>query len=261
MSNRFGGKIKQFARVGPNNETLIEYSLNQALCAGFNKIIFIVGKKTEKGFKEMFGENYKGVQIEYAFQDFDEELRDGPLGTLDALCSAQKFLDCPFVVCNGDDIYGEEAFKKLVNHLKENKNSAAIGYNVLESLSANGSVNRGLFEIDEKNNLISMVEVFDITKENFFKKGLTEKSLCGVNLFAFPPEIFNSFNKILIDFKEKNKGNRNIECLLPVEMGNLINQENLKIYVYSTSEKFIGVTNPGDEEVVRKILSHSNIYK
>jgi NDP-sugar pyrophosphorylase family protein len=255
ISSRFDGNIKQFARVGPNNETLIEYSLNQAIKAGFSKIVFIVGKKTEQSFREMFGDSYKGVPIEYAFQDFDEETRDRPWGTLDSLCCAENFLDCPFVVCNGDDIYGEEAFKKLTDHFKETNQCATIGYKVKNCLSENGSVNRGVFELDEENNMSSIKEIFNITKENFSEKGLDENSTCSVNIFLFTPGVINPMKKLLEEFKEKNKGDRRIECLLPEELTKVIVQKNLKIYVYPTTESFIGITNPGDENWVREILS------
>ena len=119
MSSRFGGKIKQFAKVGPEGETLIEYSLNQAIPAGFTKIVFIVGNKTEKPFKEMFGDSYKGIPIKYASQNFDSASRDKPWGTTDALCSAKELLDCPFIICNGDDLYGKY-IKMEVNY---NENS------------------------------------------------------------------------------------------------------------------------------------------
>ncbi len=255
MSNRFGGNIKQFARVGPNNETLIEYSLNQAIKAGFSKIIFIVGKKTKQGFIEMFGESYKGIPIEYAFQDFDESTRDRPWGTLDALCCAEKFLDCSFVVCNGDDIYGERIFKNLVNYFREKNQCATIGYSLGEVLPENGSVNRGIFKTDCMGNLKSIVETFDITKENLEEKGLKQDSHCSMNIFVLNPEIFNSLKKSLFEFKEKHKENRKIECFLPEELTNLISQKNLKIKVLPTFEKCIGVTNPEDEFWVREILS------
>ena len=119
LSARFGGKIKQFAKIGPNDETLIEISVNQALKAGFDKIIFIVGEKTEAPFKEKFGEEHKGISVKYALQTYDPKFRDRPWGAADALCVAKNLIDDSFVVCNGDDLYGEETFRILLNHLKE----------------------------------------------------------------------------------------------------------------------------------------------
>ena len=165
MSSRFNGKIKQFAKVGPNNETLIEYSLNQALPAGFTKIIFIVGEKTEQPFKEMFGDNYKTVPVKYTFQNYNKEKRDRPWGTLDALCCARDLINCPFVVCSGDDIYGKESFKTLVKHLKNNPTNATVGYKLKNVLSKVGTVNRGIFKTNSNNEVISIEEVFNINKE------------------------------------------------------------------------------------------------
>ena len=254
LSSRFGGKIKQFARVGPNNETLIEYSLNQALKAGFDKIIFIVGNKTEQGFREMFGNNYKGISVYYAYQEYDESQRDRPWGTNDALCCAEKLLDCPFVVCNGDDIYGEEAFQKLVNYSKENQTCATIGYKLGEVLSENGSVNRGIFEFDEKNNLISINENFGITKNNLYEKNLSKDSACSMNIFLLNPKVVGALREKLDLFKNKNKFDRKVECLLPGELTRLISDNHLKIKVLETNERCIGVTNPSDEESVRREL-------
>lgn len=115
ISSRFMGKIKHFAIVGSRGETLIEYSLKQALPSGFSKIIFIVGNKTEKPFREKFGNSYNGIPVYYALQFYDESLRDKPWGTTDALCSIKSLIDCPFVICNGDDLYGKILLEFLQN--------------------------------------------------------------------------------------------------------------------------------------------------
>ena len=144
ISSRFGGRIKQFAKVGPSEETLIEYSLNQALKAGFAKIIFVVGNMTEKPFKERFGDNYRGIPVYYALQKFDPKKRSRPWGTSDALCSIKEIIDCPFVVCNGDDIYGKNTFKTLFNHLKESNEEATVGFRLNEAIPEKGAVKRAI---------------------------------------------------------------------------------------------------------------------
>jgi dTDP-glucose pyrophosphorylase len=260
MSSRFGGRIKQFAKVGLNNETLIEHSLNQAIKAGFDKIIFIVGDKTEQGFKDMFGDFYKSIPVYYAFQKFDEVIRDKPWGTTDALCCAENLLDCPFVVCNGDDIYGEESFRKLIEHSNENKTCATIGYKLGEVLSENGSVNRGVFQFDDNKNLVSISEIFGITRENLEENNLKDNALCSMNIFLLTPQIVSELRKKLLAFKERNKSDRKIECLLPAELTNLINEQNLNIKVIETNDKCIGITHPEDEEIVRREL-YSKFYK
>jgi NDP-sugar pyrophosphorylase family protein len=256
LSSRFGGKIKQFARVGPNNETLVEYSLNQALPAGFSKIVFIVGEKTEMPFREMFGEEYRGIPVSYVLQKYDSSLRERPWGTTDALCSAKELLDCPFVVCNGDDLYGENSFRILVNNIKENKGSenATLGYRLKNVLPKNGKVNRGIFEIDKDNNVRFLKEVFEIEKTNLNEKGLSEDDLCSMNCFSFSPKVLDYLYEILKEFREKNKGDRRIECLLPADIGRLIQQGKLKLKIYPTEDIWLGVTNPEDEILVKEKL-------
>ena len=257
LSSRFGGKIKQFVKI-TDNETLIEYSLNQALPAGFNKIIFIVSEKTYPEFKEKFGNSYFGVPIKYALQSYNQEKRDRPWGTVDALCSAQQLIEEPFIVCNGDDIYGEESFKILFDHLKNqnNKNNnenATLGYKIGTVLPDTGKVNRGIFKI-ENSYVIHIEEVFDIEKNNLLEKNLTLESLCSMNIFALFPETLEKLNKILEKFKEKNKEDRKIECLLPVEHSNLIKTKEIKMKIYTSKDKWMGITNPEDEITIREML-------
>lgn len=254
MSSRFGGKIKQFARVGPRGETLIEFSIKQALGAGFNKIIFIVGDKTEVGFREMFGNSYRGVPVFYARQEFDSEVRDKPWGTADALCCTKSLIDCPFVVCNGDDIYGENSFRILFEHLKNGEGAATVGYKLGAVLSDNCGVNRGIFEIDDDGFVSDLRETFDIKRSDFEEGGLSSEDLCSMNIFGIFPEVFEALERELILFKEKNAGDRRAECLLPEELSKLVKNGFMKMKVYSTSDKWMGVTNPDDEEVARRAI-------
>ncbi len=261
LSSRFGGKIKQFAQVGPNNETLIECSMNQALLAGFSKIIFIVGNKTEQPFKKKFGNEYKRIPIQYALQNFNEQERDKPWGTTDAICTAKKLLDCPFVVCNGDDLYGETSFKTLVEHIKNSKESnptnATLGYKLKNVLPKQGKTNRGIFELNDDNTMKTLKEVFEITKQNLQEKNLTPESLCSMNIFAFAPKTLLLLDQILTKFKEQNKGDRKIECLLPEEVGKLIQQGKITVKVYPTNEEWLGVTNPEDETIIKEKLKNN----
>jgi NDP-sugar pyrophosphorylase family protein len=258
LSSRFGGKIKQFARIGPNNETLIECSLNQALRSGFTRIVFIVGEKTEQPFKEMFGKEYKGIPVSYAFQKYDSSSRERPWGTTDALCSAKELLKCPFVVCNGDDLYGENSFRILIRHIKENPGSenATLGYRLKNVIPEHGKVNRGIFEINPDKTVRFLKEVFDIEKSNLKEKGLSGDDLCSMNCFAFSPRILDYLYEILKEFKEKNKGDRRIECLLPADIGRLIQKGKLKLKIYPTEDIWLGVTNPEDEALVKEKLKN-----
>ena len=254
ISSRFGGKIKQFSKVGPEGETLIEYSLKQALSAGFSKIIFIVGNKTEKPFKEMFGNNYQGIPVYYALQKYDEEIRDKPWGTVEAVVAAKDFLDCSFVGCNGDDLYGEKAFKVLAEHLNNSKDEATVGYKLKEVLPQEGKTNRGIFNIDENNYIRYLKEVFDIEKSKLEEQGLKEDDLCSMNIFALHLKTIEMLKQILARFKQEHEGDRRAECLLPKEISRLIEGNKIKMKVYPVTERWFGITNPGDEEIVRKML-------
>ncbi len=258
ISSRFGGKIKQFAKV-TDTETLIEYSLNQALKSGFSKIIFIVGNKTQFPFKEKFGNEYKGIPVEYALQTYDETKRDKPWGTTDALCSIRDIINCPFIVCNGDDIYGKNTFRILFNHLKNNKNNddATAGYKLIEVLPEKGGVNRGIFNI-ENNYVKDMNETFNIEKSNLSATNTNSDDLCSMNIFALHPRTLKLLDKALKQFKEQHKEDRKKECLLPTELSNLIKEKKIKMKVYQTNDKWFGITNPGDEEVIREQLRELN---
>ncbi|MBD3247572.1 hypothetical protein GF378_03055 [Candidatus Pacearchaeota archaeon] len=256
ISSRFGGKIKQFAVVGEDGETLIERSLKQALPAGFTKIIFIVGNKTEKPFKEKFGDEYQGVPVYYALQNYDPEKRERPWGTTDAICAAKDLIDCPFVLVNGDDLYGENSFKIIADFLKESEDEsecATLGYDIMKVLPENGSTNRGIFET-ENDYVKNINEVFKIEKDKLSEKGLDENSLCSMNIFGLRKKVLNVLDEILDNFKQENQGDKNVECLLPVELSKLIDEGIIKMKLLSTPDKWFGVTNPGDEKVVQEQL-------
>lgn len=254
LSSRFGGRIKQFAEIGPNNETLIEYSMNQAIQSNFSKIIFIVGDLTETPFRKKFGNSYKGVKIEYANQKFDKELRDKPWGTVDALCSALHLINEPVIVCNGDDIYGKSSFKILDDHLKNNNQDATLGYKLIDTLPEKGSVNRGIFKI-ENNYVKNLEEIFEISKENYQEK-FDQETLCSMNIFALHIETIKKIKNRLDILKQKNSKERKLECLLPNEISNLIKERKIKMRIYPSNESWFGITNPEDELIVREKLKN-----
>lgn len=257
MSSRFGGKIKQFAKV-TDSETLIEYSINQAIKSGFTKIIFIVGNKTEQPFKEKFGNEYRGIPVYYALQEYDETKRDRPWGTTDALCSAKEIITEPFIVCNGDDIYGEKAFEILANHLKNRNEEATLGYKLINVIPETGKTHRGIFEIDKNNYVKSLTETFNIEKANLQATNSKSDDLCSMNIFALHPKTLKMLDEKLKIFKEKNKEDRKIEFLLPSEISNLIKENKIKMKIYPCNEKWFGITNPGDEDIIKEQLRELN---
>lgn len=257
LSSRFQGKIKQFAKIGPNQETLIEYSLKQALPVGFKKIIFIVGESTEQPFKNFFGNFYHGVPVQYSFQEYDKKTRDKPWGTIDALCSAKNLIKSPFIVCNGDDIYGEEAFQILVNHLQNQKHDATISYRLSDVLPEKGKVHRAIFQIDSNNYAKDLNEIFNIEKNNFQATNTKPEDPCSMNIFALRPKTIEKLNTRLELFKLAHQTHRTAECLLPNEISTLIKSNQIKMRVYPTNAKWFGLTNPKDEERVREALKNS----
>lgn len=256
LSSRFQGRIKQLSIVGPNNETLIEYSIKQALQAGFTKIIFIVGEKTEQPFKELFKDNYKGIPIEYVKQTFNPKERDKPWGTIDALCTLLPIIKTPFISCNGDDLYGKEAFQILTNHLRQNPNqNAAIGYKLSNTFEGTEKGNRAIFQTDKNNNVQKITETFDIEKDNYHKTNTKPDDLVSMNIWALNQQALSLLNRQLKIFKEQNKNNRTAECLLPNELSNLCKNNLIKMKLYPTNTATIGITYPGDEEKIRKLLA------
>jgi choline kinase len=247
ISSRFGGKIKQFADIG--GKTLIDFSLDQALKTPFSEIIFIVGEKTEAPFREKFGNFYKGIPVSYAMQKYNPEERDKPWGTVDAVCTIKT--DIPFVLCNSDDIYGEDSFRVIFEHLQKNEDNVTVGYVLEKVLPESGSVNRGIFK-ELRGSVLKIEENYNISRGNL--QGLSSKDLCSMNIFGLQPQVLNLLSEILREFKENNKGNRTIECLLSNEMSKLIESGKIKMKIYKTDAEWMGVTNPGDEELIKKAL-------
>lgn len=252
MSSRFGGKIKQFAKVGPNDSTLIEYSINQALKSDFSEIIFIVGKMTEWPFKETFWNNYHGIPVKYAKQVFDENQRDKPRWTMDAVCSALDLIDWPFVVCNWDDIYWENSFKILYDHLKNSDEMATLWYVLWNVIPEKGTTNRWIYKISEDNYVEDINETIWIEKETLSEFGLNENNLCSMNIFWLNKDILIYLNNSLKEFKIKNKNDRRIECYLPTELSNIIKNWTAKMKIYPTPDTRLWITNPEDEEIVKE---------
>lgn len=252
MSSRFWGKIKQFAKVGPNTTTLIEYSLYQALPAWFSKIIFIVGKMTEQPFREMFGDSYQWIPVEYALQTFDESLRDRPWGTVDALCSAKDSIDWPFVVCNGDDVYWSTSFKLLFDHLQQAEESASLWYILEKVIPEVWSTNRWIFTVDEESYVQDIKEHLWIEKKTLSEIWLHKDDLCSMNIFWLTLPVLKLLHAILLKFKTEYIWDRKIECYLPVEIANIIQEEWVKMKLYSTPDTWFGVTNPEDEKIVQQ---------
>lgn len=252
LSSRFGGRAKSFVEVGLNGETLIEVSINQALQSPFNNIVFIVSEKTESLFKEKFGDNYKGLPVKYAMQHFDPVERDKPWGTCDAIVSARDVVDNFFVVCNGDDLYGANSFAFLYNWSEWNSSPATLGYKLGEVVPDTGTVNRGIFKIDNQSIVTEINETLGIEKSKLSQFPLGPNSLTSQNIFMLSKNDLELLAEQLKHFKESHPADRMTECYLPVELSNLIKAGKIKMTLLSAPDRWIGITNPGDEEEVKK---------
>lgn len=257
LSSRFGGRPKGFAKIGPNQESLLELSIDRAIKAGFNKIIFIIGKETQHAFQEFFKDTYKNIPVKYSLQSYDSESRDRPWGTTDAACTILNQINGPVLICTGDDLYSEETYQTLFNHIQKENTDATVGYDLDEHLPETGEVNRGIFYIED-NYVTNAEEAIKISRINLEERGLSLTTKCNCGIFLIQKETLEKLNEILKKFKITNINERAKECYLNVELGNLIKENQIKLRYYPGQGKLIGITNPEDEEVAKKELSNHN---
>lgn len=284
IGSRFGGGIKQLAPVGLNGEIIMDYSIHDAIEAGFNKIIFVIRRDIEKDFMEIIGNRIEkmcaahGVEVAYAFQSLDDipgELPEGrtkPWGTGQAVLAARDVIDTPFVVLNADDYYGKEAFVRLHDYLcnEANDEFCMAGFKLKNTLSENGSVTRGICQVNEDMFLTEVVETTDIVKtENGASvngKEIDADSYVSMNMWGLP----QSFVKTLEDgfkdfFKEDVPSNpMKSEYLLPIIIGKLLQEGKVTVKVLESSDKWFGVTYAEDKDYVIesfKKLIEDGVYK
>jgi NDP-sugar pyrophosphorylase family protein len=258
MSSRFGGNPKPLTKIGTNNETLIEYSVNQALTQNFTKIIFITNSKTENGFRKIFGNKYKNVDIEYVQQQYDVEKRIRPWGTTDAICQISRLFEnktesTSFILVNGDDIYGKNTFHKGFLMMRERNTNIIGGIKVIKTLPETGNVNRGIISVDiESNSVIGLKERLNISKA---ANPELHNEWANLNFIGLQSSILDKLNIILEEFKKENEGDQKIECLLPDSLNELFYNKELSMQFFEITDEIMGITNPGDEDIIReKIL-------
>ena len=266
MGSRYGG-LKQIESVGPNGEFIIDYSIYDAIKAGFTKVVFIIKEENYEIFRSTIGkriENY--IKVEYVFQNNDNVLvsipkeRTKPLGTAHAVLCCKDVVNENFAIINADDFYGRDAYFKVGNFIKNNKidnEFAVIGYNVLETITDNGSVKRGICII--KNNYLISLDESIISKDG---DKLSAKTLVGnnevsvdkntvvsMNMFGFTPKIFNLFED---NFKEfLNNIDDTNEYLVPVEINKYIRNKLINVSVINTTSMWYGITYKNDLNLIR----------
>jgi len=288
IGSRFGKGIKQLEPLGPGGEIIMDYSVNDALEAGFNKIVFIIRKDLEKDFREVIGNRMeKKAHVEYAFQELDDlpegfskpEGRTKPWGTGQAILVCRDIIKEPFAVINADDYYGKEPFVKLHEYLvadHSGKDEAMpicmAGFRLGNTLSENGGVTRGVCEMDEKNTLIGIHETHNIVKTADGAAVKDEDSLTPIspdsrvsmNMWGLQPEFIGLLEEGFTEFLSSQKeGDLKGEFLLPIFIDQLMKEGRAKVSVIETSETWFGVTYQEDKDAVKKAfleLTEKGVY-
>ena len=271
IGSRFGGGIKQLAQVGPNKEIIMDYSIHDAIEAGFNKVIFIIRKDIEQDFKDIIGNriekicNAHNVEVGYCFQDLHTlpegitcpEGRTKPWGTGQAVLAAKDLVHEPFCVINADDYYGKQAFKLLHDFLTESHGDnefAMAGFILKNTLSDNGTVTRGICEVNDQGYLTDVHETHDIAKTatgaEVNGQALDPNTNVSMNMWALSPAFIQTLEDGFVEFFENNKDPMKGEYLIPVYIGELLEQGKVSVKVLETSDKWFGVTYKEDKDFV-----------
>jgi len=284
MGSRYGG-LKQLDGIGPHGETIMDYSIYDAIKAGFRKVVFVIRKSFEKEFNELIIKKFKNlIDVEVVFQDLDKipegytysPRREKPWGTNHAVLMAKDVIHEPFGVINADDFYGRESFEILSNFLQsvtDKKNEyCMIGYRVGNTLSENGPVSRGICIVNEKNELINVVERTHIQEkggtiiyldENGREVTIPPETTVSMNMWGFTPDYFDYSLEYFKKFLEENSQNIKAEFYIPTVVNQLIHEKKIVCKVLNTPSKWFGVTYAEDKpQSVLKIneLIRKGIY-
>ena len=270
IGSRFGGGIKQLEPVDSNGHIIMDYSIHDAMEAGFNHVVFIIRKDIEKEFKEVIGDrietvckNY-GVTVDYAFQDIHDipgELPEGrtkPWGTGQAVLAAKKVLKTPFVVINADDYYGKEGFEAVHEYLVNGGQSCMAGFVLKNTLSDNGGVTRGICKMDGENNLTEVVETKNIVKTVSGAEAngirIDIDSLVSMNMWGVTPDFLETLEMGFQEFFEKEVPENPLKCeyLIPSFIGELLEQGKIVVKVLPTNDTWYGMTYKEDVVAVKE---------
>lgn len=270
-------KIKQLEKVGPNGEILMDYSIHDAIAAGFNKIVFVIRHDIEKNFREIIGDRIEkicaehNVKVAYAYQEL-EDLPDGfsvpaerekPWGTGQAILVTKSVVNEPFAVINADDYYGKVAYKKvydfLKNYSKDEPNKLCMaGFILKNTLSDNGGVTRGIAKMEngfmtdvvETKNIVKTVDADGKVSANVDGREVDIESLVSMNFWGFTPDFINTLEKGFVEFLTNTKDSIKDEYLLPIYVGELVNDNKISVEVLDSPDTWFGVTYKEDKDLV-----------
>ena len=290
IGSRFGGGIKQLEPVGPNGEIIMDYSIHDAMEAGFNKVIFIIRRDLEKDFKEIIGHRIeKLLPVEYAYQELEDlpagyEVTPGrtkPWGTGQAVLSVKGMVDGPFLVINADDYYGREGFRRIHDYMAEHMDSQSEIYDICmggfvlsNTLSDKGTVTRGVCQVDEEGYLTNVTETYNIqmkedglhaTDESGAPVTISPSQPVSMNMWGLPASFVQELEKGFPVFLDNLKeGDIKSEYLLPKIIDNLVQNKKARVTVLDTPDKWFGVTYREDKQAVADAirgLIQSGVYK
>lgn len=278
MASRYGS-MKQTDAFGPSGETIIDYSIYDAIRAGFGKVSFIIREEFEEKFKAIFEPKLSGkIETDYVFQNYDlrpfgidkEIERVKPWGTAHAVLSARNQINEPFCVINADDFYGYEAFEKMAKFLMagvKDDTFSLMGYQIDKTLSDYGSVSRGVCQVDDEGNMTGINERTKVyfkevggQKRIFFEEGgqeteLPRSSRVSMNFWGFTPAVFAESEALFREFVRANEHDPKAEFFIPLVADSLIKSGKARFKVLPTSEKWFGVTYQEDKPIVQESIA------
>ncbi len=272
MGSRYGG-LKQLDQVGPSGETIIDYSIFDAVRAGFGKVVFIIRRDIEEAFKTAVGSRYEGkIALDYAFQQIDAlpegfsvpEGREKPWGTGHAVYVAKELINEPFAVINGDDFYGRAGFQLLADYLSQAKDGAKAdfsmcGFIMRNTLSDNGSVSRGVCEVDSAGNLTEVVEHTKIERsgkaaKSFMEDGsiidFTGDEIVSMNMWGFTPSLFDCMDDVFVEFLKEHGQEMKSEFFIPLVADTLVKHGKATVKVMTSEDEWFGITYREDKPAV-----------
>ena len=290
IGSRFGGGIKQLEPVGPGGEIIMDYSIHDAMEAGFNKVIFIIRRDLEMDFKEIIGHRIeKLLPVEYAYQELQDlpagyEVTPGrtkPWGTGQAVLSVKGMVDGPFLVINADDYYGREGFRRIHDYMAEHMDSQSEIYDICmggfvlsNTLSDNGTVTRGVCQVDGDGFLTNVTETYNIqmkedglhaTNESGAPVTISPSQPVSMNMWGLPASFIQELEKGFPVFLDSLKeGDIKSEYLLPKIIDNLVQNKKARVTVLDTPDKWFGVTYREDKQAVTDAirgLIESGVYE
>ena len=274
MGSRYGS-LKQLDGVGPTGETIIDFSVYDAIKAGFGKVVFVIRENFAKDFQTYITKKFEDqIEVVFVFQEVDVPVegiaeippRQKPWGTAHAVLVAHKVIQEPFAVINADDFYGASSFQVIADFLRNEvaeDHYAMVGFVLKNTLSDNGSVSRGVCTMDENKHLKTVVERTKIQRQNgsvYYYEGavpvkVSEDALVSMNFWGFHPNIFEATRKHFVEFVKENTDDPKAEFYIPLVVNDLIQKGEIKLTVLTSEEKWYGVTYKEDKATVQNALS------